>query len=110
MRISDWSSDVCASSLFGELGFGLSGEAFTLGMLLLARELPVAAYGRFTLAVALFNIFGLLTPLGVDQLFLRGPMRAGKGLLAFLILSGLVGGGLADMVAGLLGGMHPVEA
>ncbi|MCB4858071.1 polysaccharide biosynthesis protein [Sphingobium sp. PNB] len=99
-----------ASSLFAALGFGLSGAAFTLGMLLLARELPVEAYGRFTLAVALFNIFGLLTPLGVDQLFLRGPMRAGKGLLAFLILSGLVVGGVVGMAAGLLGGLHPAEA
>jgi len=98
------------SSLFAALGFGLSGAAFTLGMLLLARVLPVEAYGRFTLAVALFNIFGLLTPMGVDQLFLRGPMRAGRGLLAFLILSGLVVGGVVGAVTGLLGGLHRVEA
>lgn len=98
------------SSLFAALGFGLSGAAFTLGMLLLARVLPVEAYGRFTLAVALFNIFGLLSPIGVDQLFLRGPMRAGRGLLAFLILSGLVVGGLVGAIAGQLGGLHRVEA
>ena len=98
------------SSLFAALGFGLSGAAFTLGMLLLARVLPVEAYGRFTLAVALFNIFGLLTPMGVDQLFLRGPMRAGRGLLAFLILSGLVVGGVVGAVTGLLGGLHRGEA
>jgi O-antigen/teichoic acid export membrane protein len=99
-----------ASSLFAALGFGLSGAAFTLGMLLLARTLPVEAYGRVTLSVALFNIFGLLTPLGLDQLFLRGPVRAGRTLLLFLILSGLAMGGAVALAVDAMGGLRPHEA
>jgi O-antigen/teichoic acid export membrane protein len=99
-----------ASSLFAALGFGLSGASFTLGMLLLARVLPVEAYGRFTLAIALFNIFGLLTPLGLDQLFLRGPMRAGAPLAAFLIAAGLAIGGLVGWSVHMMGGLRSAEA
>jgi O-antigen/teichoic acid export membrane protein len=77
--------------------FALSGLAFALGNLFLARTMPVAAFGQFTLAVALFNIFGLLAPLGVDQAMLRHRIDPGPKLLLFLSLSGLVMGGAVGM-------------
>lgn len=98
------------SSLAAAFGFGLSGAAFTLGSLLLARALPVEAYGRLTLGIALFNIFGLLTPLGVDQLFLRRPVHPGGRLLSFLLLSGAGVGGLLFLIVKNAGGLLPAEA
>jgi O-antigen/teichoic acid export membrane protein len=77
--------------------FALSGLAFALGNLFLARTMPVAAFGQFTLAIALFNIFGLLAPLGVDQAMLRHRIDPGPKLLLFLSLSGLVMGGAVGM-------------
>lgn len=70
--------------------FALSGLAFAVGNLLLARTMPVEAYGQLALAIALFNVFGLLAPLGVDQAMLRHHIDPGPRLLAFLSASGLV--------------------
>lgn len=77
--------------------FALSGLAFALGNLLLARTMPVGAFGQFALAIALFNVFGLLAPLGLDQAMLRHRLDPGPKLLIFLCLSGLVMGGLVGV-------------
>jgi O-antigen/teichoic acid export membrane protein len=74
--------------------FALSGLAFAVGNLLLARTMPVEAFGQFALAIALFNVFGLLAPLGLDQAMLRHHIDPGPKLLAFLSLSGLIMGGV----------------
>lgn len=74
--------------------FALSGLAFALGNLLLARTMPVEAYGEFALAIALFNVFGLLAPLGLDQAMLRHRIDPGPKLLIFLTVSGLLLGGM----------------
>lgn len=70
--------------------FALSGLAFAVGNLLLARTMPVEAYGQLALAIALFNVFGLLAPIGVDQAMLRHHIDPGPRLLAFLSASGIV--------------------
>ncbi|MFT3968481.1 MAG: polysaccharide biosynthesis protein [Sphingobium sp.] len=98
-----------AGSLFATAGFGLSGAAFTIGMLMLARALPVEAYGRFTLAIAMFNVFGLLTPLGVDQLLLRQRIDPGPRFLAFLLGAGTVMGALVALIVVGIGGLRPME-
>lgn len=74
--------------------FALSGLAFAVGNLLLARTMPVEAYGCFALAVALFNVFGLLAPLGLDQALLRHRLDPGPKLMVVLAVSGLLMGGL----------------
>ena len=74
--------------------FALSGLAFAVGNLLLARTMPVGAFGHFALAIALFNVFGLLAPLGLDQAMLRHRIDPGPKLLLFLSLSGLMMGGV----------------
>lgn len=56
--------------------FGLSGAAFAMGTLLLARSMPVEQFGEFSLLVALYNIFCLLTPAGIDQIAVRHRLSA----------------------------------
>lgn len=73
--------------------FAVSGFAFAVGNLLLARTMPMNAFGEFALAIALFNVFGLIAPLGLDQVMLRHHIDPGPRLLAFLSLSGLLMGG-----------------
>lgn len=98
------------ASLFASAAFGLSGAAFTLAMLLLARALPVEAFGRLTLAIALFNIVNLLTPLGLDQMLLRQKLDLGPRLLLLLLGSGAVLGGATAAAAVATGGLRPAEA
>jgi hypothetical protein len=74
--------------------FALSGFAFALGTLLLARSMPVEAFGQLSLAIALFNVFGLLAPLGVDQVMLRHHIDPSPKLLLVLGGSGLLLGGI----------------
>lgn len=69
------------------LGFAISGAAFTIGNLLLARELSVVEFGRVTLALAAFTVFISLAPLGVDQLLLRRRIDPSPALLARVALS-----------------------
>lgn len=70
------------------LVFGLSGLAFALGNLFLARTMDVDDYGKLALAIALFNVFGLLTPLGVDQAILRHRIDPGPDLLLLVCITG----------------------
>lgn len=74
--------------------FALSGLAFALGTLLLARSMPVEAFGQLSLAIALFNVFGLLAPVGVDQVMLRHHIDPSARLLAMLGMSGILLGGI----------------
>lgn len=70
------------------LVFGLSGLAFALGNLFLARTMSVEDYAKFALAIALFNVFGLLTPLGIDQALLRHRIDPGPRLLVLICMTG----------------------
>jgi O-antigen/teichoic acid export membrane protein len=65
--------------------YGLSGGAFAAGNLLLARGMEVAEFGRFALAIALFNIFAVVAPIGLDQVMLRHRIALRPGLLALLV-------------------------
>lgn len=74
--------------------FALSGLAFALGTLMLARSMPVEAFGQLSLAIALFNVFGLLAPMGVDQIMLRHHIDPSPKLLTMLGVSGILLGGI----------------
>jgi O-antigen/teichoic acid export membrane protein len=65
--------------------FLTSGAAFSLGNLLLARAMPVTGYGHFALSIALFNIFVLIAPLGIDQLALRHRLDPSPLLVAAIM-------------------------
>jgi len=55
------------------VGFGLGGVGYALGNLLLARALPPAQFGVFTLFVALVQIGASLAPVGLDGQVNRRP-------------------------------------
>jgi len=89
--------------------FALSGFAFALGTLMLARSMPVEAFGQLSLAIALFNVFGLLAPAGVDQVMLRHHIDPSPKLLALLGVSGLLLGGIVGAGYGYFNGLPFAE-
>jgi O-antigen/teichoic acid export membrane protein len=74
----------------------LSGAAFAIGNLLLARALPTDDYGRFSLGLALFIVFSHMAPFGINQLMLRRQIDPSPRLLARLLAQGA----LTAMLAG----------
>lgn len=88
-----------SSSLQAALGFGVGGVAFAVGNLLLARALPVSEYGKYSLAVAIFNTFWMTAPLGFDEGSLRRHSRLDARAFARTTLTG---GGVA-LLAVLVG-------
>jgi len=71
--------------------FALSGAAFALGNLLLARTMPMEEFGRAALEIALLNLFSVIAPLGLDQILLRRQDHASAGLLVrVLLVNGVV--------------------
>jgi hypothetical protein len=74
----------------------LSGVAFALANLVLARELPKEEYGRFSLLLAIITIGILTGPMGAQVIVNRLRMDPGPRLLGrTLVTSGLVGLALA---------------
>src|SRR4029453_13842428 len=80
----------------------ISGAAFAIGNLLLARALPKEEYGRFALVLAI-SVIGIVTgPLAANVIVNRQPVNPGPRLLVrTLTTSSIVGIGLA-IVAGAL--------
>jgi O-antigen/teichoic acid export membrane protein len=99
---------VMLSILRSSAVFGLSGAAFAFGMLLLARVMPVEPFGELSLLLALFNIFCLLSPLGIDQIAVRHRLGASRGLLV-ISLSISVAVGAAVSLAMLAIGHLPSQ-
>lgn len=84
------------TALTASIGYGVAGVAFTLGSLLLARHMPVEAFGQFMLVVAAYNICAYLGPLGVDQVLLRRNVDPGLPLLIRVVVTAcLVAAGVA---------------
>ena len=91
-----------SSSLRAAIGFGIGGAAFAVGNLLLARVMPVAEYGRYALAVAIFNVFGMMAPLGFDEASLRRNALLDGGVFIRIVLSGAAVGVIAAAVTAIL--------
>ena len=66
-----------STALRAAVGFGLGGVGFALGNLLLARALPPAAFGVFTLFLALVQMGASLAPIGLQGQVNRHPTLAG---------------------------------
>ncbi|MGK7869809.1 hypothetical protein [Falsiroseomonas sp. E2-1-a20] len=90
--------------------YGLSGGAFAAGNLLLARSMEVAEFGRFALAIALFNIFAVVAPIGLDQVMLRHRIALRPGLLALLVAVAAGFGAAVGIALVLLAGFGTLEA
>lgn len=73
----------------------MGGAAFALGNLLLARFLPVEEYGRYALAVAVYNIFWTIAALGFDEASLRHSERLDGRVFVRITVSGLAMAALA---------------
>jgi O-antigen/teichoic acid export membrane protein len=93
-----------ASSLRASLGYGVSGAAFALGNLLLARAMPIDEYGSYALFIAISNIFSLMAPLGFDQASLRHNAHLTGTAFVRVAISGVLAGLVAAAVSsGLYG-------
>ena len=82
--------------------YGVSGLGFAGANLILARVLPTAQYGLFTLVIALMNLSFAVAPIGVDGIVNRRRLDAGPILLKRTLLAGLVTALLAITIAGFL--------
>ncbi|HEV8177149.1 MAG TPA: hypothetical protein VGP44_05620 [Gemmatimonadales bacterium] len=79
--------------------YGASGLGFAGANLILARFLPTAEYGLFTLYIALANLSFALAPIGVDGIVQRHHLDAGPTLLKHTLAAGLFTG-LGTMLVG----------
>jgi O-antigen/teichoic acid export membrane protein len=75
------------------VGFGLGGVGFALGNLLLARVLPPAQFGVFTLFFALVQIGVCLGPIGLEGQVNRRPggdVAPGRVLLTSSVVAAII--------------------
>jgi O-antigen/teichoic acid export membrane protein len=79
-----WHSPTLRSVLI----YGASGLGFAGANLILARALPTAEYGLFTLVIALMNLGFALAPAGIDGMVNRRRLDPGPGLLWRSIAAG----------------------
>jgi O-antigen/teichoic acid export membrane protein len=70
--------------------YGASGVGFSGANLILARVLPTAEYGLFTLAIAIINLAYSLAPAGVDGIVNRHRVDTGPYLLRRTISASLL--------------------
>lgn len=80
-----WRSPALGSAVI----YGASGLGFAGANLILARVLPTAEYGLFTLVVAIVNLGHALGTLGVDGVVTRRHLEAGPDLLRRATLAAL---------------------
>ena len=81
--------------------YGVSGLGFAGANLILARVLPTAEYGLFTLVVALTNLSFAMAPAGIDGIVNRRRLDAGPRLLKLTLAAGLVTALVFLAIAGL---------
>lgn len=79
--------------------FALSGFAFAAANVLLARYLPTELFGRFALAIAIYNVTSLVAPLGTDQMVVRRTLRLTNRLFAFQLVASWMMGALSGLAA-----------
>jgi O-antigen/teichoic acid export membrane protein len=91
-----------STALRAAVGFALGGVGFALGNLLLARALPPAEFGVFTLFLALVQMGASLAPIGLQGQVNRHPARA-VSLARLLVTSSLVGLAIAAVASALYG-------
>ena len=80
---------VRSPSVGGGVGFALSGLAFTIGNLMLARTMSPVDYSRLALVVAAFSVTIWLAPIGQDQVMLRRGVDPDLRLLTRIAVSSL---------------------
>src|SRR4051795_12680573 len=91
-----------STAIRAAVGFGLGGVGFALGNLLLARALPPAEFGVFTLFLALVQMGASLGPIGLQGQVNRHPLRA-VSPARLLLTSAIVGAALAALASAVYG-------
>jgi O-antigen/teichoic acid export membrane protein len=79
--------------------YGASGVGFSGANLILARVLPTAEYGLFTLAIAIINLAYSLAPAGVDGIVNRHRVDTGPSLLRRTLSASLLVGAAFVVIA-----------
>lgn len=79
----------------------MSGAAFAVGNLLLARQMPTEDYAQLALAIAIFIVASQVGTLGYSQIALRERLHPDRALLLRLLVQGAVAGAVAVMLTGL---------
>jgi O-antigen/teichoic acid export membrane protein len=87
--------------------YGASGLGFSGANLILARVLPTAEYGVFTLAIALINLAYSLAPAGIDGIVNRRHLDAGPHLVRRTIGSSVIVGLTFVLIAEVAYEMSP---
>lgn len=83
----------------------MSGAAFAVGNLLLARQMPVENYARLALAIAVFIVASHIATLGLSQLAMRRRLEPDRALLLRLLGQGVIAGIIGASLAGLAQGV-----
>lgn len=94
-------------SLTAGATFAVSGAAFAVGNLLLARQMGTAEYAMLSLGVAVFIVTSQIATLGFSQVAARQRLSPGAGLAGRLFAQGLVGGVIAALLLGFRQGPGP---
>ncbi len=81
--------------------YGAAGLGFAGANLILARVLPTAEYGLFTLAIALTNLSFAVAPIGMDGIVNRHRLEAGPRLLKRTLGAGLLTAVASLIIGGL---------
>ncbi len=85
-------------SLTAAATFALSGAAFAVGNLLLARQMPTQEYATLALAVAVFIVASHVATLGLSQVVLRRAIAPDTRVLVRLLGQGAIAGVIAAIV------------
>lgn len=90
--------------------FGLSGAAFALGNLLLARSMSVPEFGQLALEISLLNLLLVMAPMGLDQVLLRHKIDPGFQFLCLSVLCCAALSGAAGIISSRFYELPTVEA
>ncbi|HEY6454236.1 MAG TPA: hypothetical protein VIY90_03035 [Steroidobacteraceae bacterium] len=82
--------------------FGVGGASFSLGSLILARQLPAEQYGLVSLVVGIAAFATLVAPLGIDFVITRNGLMLGSFLRRVTLTTSLLTGALAVLFGALL--------
>lgn len=88
----------------------MSGAAFAVGNLLLARQMGTAEYASLSLAVAVFIVASQVATLGMSQVALRRFVRPDARLLLRLLAQGALGGAACAAVLSRWQDLAPAAA
>jgi O-antigen/teichoic acid export membrane protein len=90
---------VSSPTLRGAMVYGAAGLGFAGANLVLARVLPSAEYGLFTLVLALVNLGFALAAVGIDGIVNRRQLEAGPNLLRRTLAASLLVGVVLVIIA-----------